>query len=93
VLTTTTLYTDSNVVDGKSYCYAATAVNSSSQESGYSNIASNVQIPAQWGATGRVVGERFFRPAGAGTFLHLLPHALRRGLHSFAASRLQNGPL
>jgi len=46
VLTTTTLYTDSNVVDGKSYCYAATAVNSSSQESGYSNIASNVQIPA-----------------------------------------------
>jgi hypothetical protein len=47
VLTTTTLYTDSNVVDGKSYCYAATAVNSSSQESGYSNIASNVQIPAQ----------------------------------------------
>jgi hypothetical protein len=46
VLTTTTLYTDSNVVDGNSYCYAATAVNSSSQESGYSNIASNVQIPA-----------------------------------------------
>ncbi|MGE5056666.1 MAG: choice-of-anchor D domain-containing protein, partial [Acidobacteriota bacterium] len=46
LLTTTTLYTDSNVVDGKSYCYAATAVNSSSQESGYSNIASNVQIPA-----------------------------------------------
>jgi hypothetical protein len=46
VLTTTTLYTDSNVVDGNSYCYAATAVNSTSQESGYSNIASNVQIPA-----------------------------------------------
>lgn len=46
LLATTTLYTDSNVVDGKSYCYAATAVNSSSQESGYSNIASNVQIPA-----------------------------------------------
>jgi fibronectin type 3 domain-containing protein len=46
VITTTTLYTDSNVVDGNSYCYAATAVNSSSQESGYSNIASNVQIPA-----------------------------------------------
>jgi len=46
VLTTTTLYTDSNVVDGNSYCYAATAVNTSSQESGYSNIASNVQIPA-----------------------------------------------
>ena len=46
VITTTTLYTDSNVVDGNAYCYAATAVNSSSQESGYSNIASNVQIPA-----------------------------------------------
>jgi hypothetical protein len=40
------LYTDSNVVDGTAYCYAATAVNTSSQESGYSNIVSNVQIPA-----------------------------------------------
>jgi len=31
--------------------------------------------------------ELFFRPAGAGFFL-LFTHALRRGLHSFAASRL-----
>ena len=46
VLNATTLYTDSVVTDGTSYCYATTAVNSSNQESGYSNIASNVQIPA-----------------------------------------------
>jgi hypothetical protein len=46
VLNTSTLYTDSAVVDGTSYCYATTAVNSSNEESGYSNIASNVQIPA-----------------------------------------------
>jgi len=45
-LNTGTLYTDSAVVDGKSYCYAATAVNSSNEESAYSNIVSNVQIPA-----------------------------------------------
>ena len=45
VLNTTTLYTDASVVNGVSYCYAATAVDTSSQESGYSNIASNVQIP------------------------------------------------
>jgi len=45
VLTTTTLYSDSTVVDGASYCYAATAVNSSNEESGYSNIVSNIQIP------------------------------------------------
>ena len=45
-LNTTTLYTDSLVTDGTSYCYATTAVDSSNQESGYSNIASNVQIPA-----------------------------------------------
>jgi hypothetical protein len=45
VLNTTTLYTDSAVVSGTSYCYAATAVDSSNAESGYSNIASNVQIP------------------------------------------------
>ena len=47
VLNTTTLYTDSTVADSASYCYAATAVNTSNQESGYSNIISNVQIPAQ----------------------------------------------
>ena len=46
-LNTTTLYTDSVVVDGTNYCYATTAVNSSSEESAYSNIVSNVQIPAQ----------------------------------------------
>ncbi|HZQ95389.1 MAG TPA: choice-of-anchor D domain-containing protein [Candidatus Sulfotelmatobacter sp.] len=45
VLETATLYTDSAVVNGKAYCYAATAVNTSNQESGYSNIAANVQIP------------------------------------------------
>jgi hypothetical protein len=46
VLDTTTLYTDSNVIDGTAYCYATTAVNTSGQESAYSNIVSNVQIPA-----------------------------------------------
>jgi hypothetical protein len=45
VLNTTTLYSDSTVVDGTSYCYAATAVNTSSEESSYSNIVSNIQIP------------------------------------------------
>lgn len=45
-LNTTTLYTDSSVADGGAYCYATTAVNTSNQESGYSNIVSNIQIPA-----------------------------------------------
>jgi hypothetical protein len=45
-LNTTTLYADSTVFDGKAYCYAATTVNTSNQESGYSNIVSNIQIPA-----------------------------------------------
>lgn len=45
-LNTTTLYTDSVVIDGTNYCYATTAVNSSNEESGYSNIVPNVQIPA-----------------------------------------------
>lgn len=45
VLNTNTLYTDSTVADGTSYCYAATTVNTSDEESGYSNIVSNVQIP------------------------------------------------
>lgn len=44
-LNTGLLYTDNNVVDGSAYCYAATAVNTSNQESAYSNIVSNVQIP------------------------------------------------
>jgi hypothetical protein len=41
-----TLYTDSAVTSGASYCYAATAVNTSNAESGYSNIVSDIQIPA-----------------------------------------------
>jgi fibronectin type 3 domain-containing protein len=45
VLDTSTLYTDSSVVNGTSYCYASTAINSSNEESSYSNIVSNVQIP------------------------------------------------
>ena len=46
-LDTSTLYTDSTVVNSTSYCYATTAVDTSNQESGYSNVVSNVQIPAQ----------------------------------------------
>jgi hypothetical protein len=45
-LNASTAYTDSSVTDGTSYCYEATAVNSSNQESGPSNVVSNVQIPA-----------------------------------------------
>ena len=45
VLETNTQYTDASVVNGASYCYASTAVNTSSEESTYSNIVSNVQIP------------------------------------------------
>jgi hypothetical protein len=44
-LITLTTYSDSSVTDGTNYCYATTAVNSSSEESGYSNIVSDVQIP------------------------------------------------
>ncbi|HEX4785996.1 MAG TPA: choice-of-anchor D domain-containing protein [Candidatus Sulfotelmatobacter sp.] len=43
---TVTTYTDSAVTDGTNYCYATTAVDSSNGESAYSNIVSNVQIPA-----------------------------------------------
>lgn len=46
LLNTGTLYTDSAVVDGATYCYATTAVNTSNEESGYSNAVSNVQVPA-----------------------------------------------
>ncbi len=46
VLNTGTLYTDSAVVSGTFYCYATTAVNSSNEESGYSNVVSNVHIPS-----------------------------------------------
>jgi fibronectin type 3 domain-containing protein len=45
VLNSSTLYTDSEVTDGTSYCYAATTVNTRNEESGYSNIAIDVQIP------------------------------------------------
>jgi hypothetical protein len=45
VLNTSTLYTDSSVVNGTSYCYASTAVDTNNEESGYSNIVSSVQIP------------------------------------------------
>jgi hypothetical protein len=44
-LNTTTLYTDNNVTDGDAYCYAATAVDTSNAESGYSNIVPDVKIP------------------------------------------------
>jgi fibronectin type 3 domain-containing protein len=38
----TTAYTDSTVTSGTTYYYVATAVNSSSEESGYSNQATAV---------------------------------------------------
>ena len=44
-LIASTVYTDTAVVDGTNYCYATTAVNKSNEESPYSNIVSNVQIP------------------------------------------------
>jgi len=46
VLNTSTLYSDATVTDGASYCYATSAVDTSNHESSYSNIVSNVQIPA-----------------------------------------------
>jgi Abnormal spindle-like microcephaly-assoc'd, ASPM-SPD-2-Hydin len=46
LVNTGTLYTDSAVVDGATYCYATTAVNTTNQESGDSNVVSNVQVPA-----------------------------------------------
>jgi hypothetical protein len=45
-LDSTTAYTDSTVVSGQTYYYVATAVNASSEESGYSNQATAV-IPNQ----------------------------------------------
>lgn len=44
-LETNTSYSDTSVTDGTNYCYATTAVNSSNEESGYSNVVSDVQIP------------------------------------------------
>jgi hypothetical protein len=46
LLNTGTLYTDWAVTASTAYCYASTTVNESNEESAYSNIASNVQIPA-----------------------------------------------
>jgi len=46
LLNTGTLYTDSAVVDGSTYCYATTAVNTSNEESVYSNVVPNVKVPA-----------------------------------------------
>jgi fibronectin type 3 domain-containing protein len=45
LLNTGTLYTDSSVGNGASYCYVSTAVNTNNEESAYSNVVSNVQIP------------------------------------------------
>ena len=45
VLNTSTVYTDSTVANSASYCYATTAVDTSNNESSYSNIVSNVAIP------------------------------------------------
>jgi hypothetical protein len=45
ILNPDTLYTDSSVVNGTSYCYATTAVNTGNEESVYSNVVSNVQVP------------------------------------------------
>ena len=44
-LDTTTVFSDSTVTNGASYCYATTAVNSSHVESGYSNVQSGIKIP------------------------------------------------
>ena len=43
-LDTVTQYADSTVSGGTNYCYATTAVNTSNEESGYSNIVADVQI-------------------------------------------------
>jgi len=45
-LITTTSYEDSEVKASTSYCYATTAVDTNNQESEYSNIVADVQIPA-----------------------------------------------
>jgi hypothetical protein len=45
VLNASTLYTDTTVVDGQTYYYVTTAVNSSNEESGYSNQTQAVIPP------------------------------------------------
>jgi fibronectin type 3 domain-containing protein len=45
VLDASTLYTDTTVVDGQTYYYVTTAVNSSNEESGYSNQTQAVIPP------------------------------------------------
>jgi hypothetical protein len=45
VLNTGTIYTDFSVTNATSYCYTSTAVNTSNEESAYSNVVSNVQVP------------------------------------------------
>jgi hypothetical protein len=44
-LNASTLYADNKVVEGTSYCYATTTVNSSNEQSAYSNIVSDIQVP------------------------------------------------
>ncbi len=44
-LITATTYSDSAVANGVSYCYAATSVSVNNQESDYSNVVMDVQIP------------------------------------------------
>ncbi len=46
-LSVETTYTDSTVASNASYCYTTTAVNGKKEESGFSEIISNVQIPAE----------------------------------------------
>lgn len=41
-----TSYIDFKVVNGSSYCYGVKSINSSNQESNFSNIVLNVQVPA-----------------------------------------------
>jgi hypothetical protein len=45
VLETATVYTDTTVANSSAYCYATTAVDTSNDESSYSNVVSNVSIP------------------------------------------------
>jgi len=42
-----TSYKDSSVMNGARYCYGVKAVDANNHESDYSNIVTNVQIPAE----------------------------------------------